>query len=281
MIDRSLAALILAGIAVTASVPAFAQSAQAPAQAPWPAPAPQPEQQTTTPPPAQTAAPPSQTQPPAAQAQPPAAASKPSAQAPAAKPAPRRERAQAQKPAKGATTIACTGAFAAGSNHEALEKAYDAKNVTFTEIDGGPDGSKLMATVVFPDDPKRRLEVQWRNEAARSDIYRIAITGRSSWTGPKGLRLGMPLAEVEKINGKPFKLQGFDQANSSSALDWQEGALASLPGGCEIGIFFAADPKTPQTAREEAAPGQEFTSNDAAIRALKPIVTEILFGYSQ
>lgn len=281
MIDRSLAALILAGIAVTASVPAFAQSAQAPAQAPWPAPAPQPEQQTTTPPPADTAAPASPTQPPAAQAQPPAAASKPSAQAPAAKPAPRRERAQAKKPAKGATTVACTGAFAAGSNHEALEKAYDAKNVTFTEIDGGPDGSKLMATVVFPDDPKRRLEVQWRNEAARSDIYRIAITGRSSWTGPKGLRLGMPLAEVEKINGKPFKLQGFDQANSSSALDWQEGALASLPGGCEIGIFFAADPKTPQTAREEAAPGQEFTSNDAAIRAMKPIVTEILFGYSQ
>ena len=60
MIDRSLAALILAGIAVTASVPAFAQSAQAQAQAPWPAPAPQTEHQTTTPPPGDTAAQPSE-----------------------------------------------------------------------------------------------------------------------------------------------------------------------------------------------------------------------------
>jgi len=273
MIDRSFAALILAGFAVTASAPAYAQSAPPPLQSPWPAPAQQTEQPSTPPAP--------DTAPPPAQAQPPAAAPKPSAQAPATKRAPRRERAQAKKPAKATTTVACSGVFAADSNHEALETAYNAKNVTFTEVDSGPDGSKLMASVLFPDDPKRRLEVLWRNEDARSDIYRIAINGRSTWTGPKGLRLGMPLAAVEKINGKPFKMQGFDQSNSSSAIDWQDGALASMPGGCEIGIFFAADPKTPQTAREEAAAGQEFTSSDATIRAVKPIVTEILFGYSQ
>jgi hypothetical protein len=30
-----------------------------------------------------------------------------------------------------------------------------------------------------------------------------------------------------------------------------------------------------------AAPGQEFTLSNATIRAVKPIVTEILFGNSQ
>ena len=274
MIDRSFVALIVAGIAVTASTPAWAQSAQPPLEDRWPAPSQQREQQ--TPP----SAPGTATQP--AQAQPPAAGATPSAQAPAAKPPPRRERAQTTKkpPAAKPITVACSGVFAADSSHEALESAYNAKNVTFTEIDGGPAG-KLMGSVIFPSDPKRRLEVLWRNEDARTDIYRIAITGRSTWTGPKGLRLGMPLAAVEKINGKPFKLKGFDQSNSSATIDWQDGALASLPGGCDIGVFFAADPKSPQSAREEAAADQEFTSSDAAIRAVKPVVTEILFGYSQ
>jgi hypothetical protein len=69
----------------------------------------------------------------------------------------------------------------------------------------------------------------------------------------------MSLAAVERINAKPFKLQGFDQSNSPATIDRQDGALASLPGGCNIGVFYAADLKIPQSAREAAAAGQEFT----------------------
>lgn len=285
MINRSFAALVLAGFAATVSASAHAQSAQPPLQDRWPA----PTQQTTPSAPAPDAATrPAQAPTPAAAPEPNAEAPKPSAQAPkpgagapAAKPAPRREQAKAKKPAAKPTTVACGGVFAPGSNHEAIESAYGEKNVTFTEIESDPAGGKLMATVIFPDDPKRRLEVVWRNEDVRSDIHRIAITGHSTWTGPTGLRLGMPLAAVEKINGKPFKLQGFDQSNASATIDWQDGALASLPGGCDIGVFFAADPKAPQAAREEVAADQDFLSSDGAIRAVKPVVTEILFGYGQ
>jgi hypothetical protein len=272
MIDRSFAVLLLAGIAVAAPVGARAQSQQPPLQDRWPAPAQELEQR-TAPPASETPA-----QPPQAQAPAPA----PSTEAPASKPAPRPARPPARetkKPAPQPTTVACSGVFARNSSHEALASAFNAKNVSFTEVEGGPEGSKLMASVLFPNDPKRRLEVLWQNEDARTDTYRIVITGRSTWTGPKGLHLGLPLAAVEKINGKPFKLQGFDQSNSSVAIDWQDGALASLPGGCNVGIFFAADPKAPQSARAEAA-GQEFASSDAVIRALKPTVTEILLGYS-
>lgn len=294
MIDRSFAALLLAGIAATLSASAYAQSAQPPVQDRWPAPTQQLEQQTTPPAP-DAATQPAQMptpaaapepnaeapKPSAAAPEPNAAAPKPSAEAPAAKPAPRRERAKAKTPAAKPTTVACSGVFAPGSSHEAIESIYDAKNVTFTEVESGPAGGKLMATVIFPNDPKRRLEVVWRNEDARADIHQIAITGHSTWTGPKGLRLGMSLAAVEKINGKPFKLQGFGQSDAAAAIDWQDGALASLPGGCDIGVSFAANPKAPQSAREEVAVDQDFLSSDAAIRAVKPVVTEILFGYPQ
>ena len=121
-------------------------------------------------------------------------------------------------------------------------QAFQPKNVEYGEV-AGAGGTKLNATILFPKDPKRHLEVLWQNEAARSDTSLIVITGQSTWTGPKGLRLGLTLAALEKLNGKPFRLSGFDQPDGSAVLDWQGGALASLPGGCKVGIRLAADRK--------------------------------------
>ena len=135
-----------------------------------------------------------------------------------------------------------------------------------------------MASVLFPNDPKRRLEVLWNNEGSRSDTNLIVINGQSTWTGPKGLRLGLPLAALEKANGKPFKLSGFDQPNGCSVSDWEGGALDKLPGGCKVGIRLAPDVKATEAARNEVL-GNEFASNDAKMRAVKPIVAEIIFGY--
>ncbi|RAI45416.1 hypothetical protein [Rhodoplanes roseus] len=199
---------------------------------------------------------------------------------PAVAPAPRAAAAKpAAAPAGAPKAIACSGVFAKSSNHLALASTFNDKNVTFTEVDG-PEGSKLNATVLFPDDPKRRLEVLWQNEAARSDTALIVVTGGSTWTGPKGLKLGLGLAALEKINGKPFKLKGFDQDDGGSVVDWQGGALASLPGGCSVGLRFAPDPKATEAAKAQAA-GKEFVSTDAALKGVKPVVAEILFGYPQ
>src|SRR5207237_8700064 len=128
---------------------------------------------------------------------------------------------------------------------------FAVKNVTFTDVEA-PDAAKVMATVLFPKDPKRRLEVWWQNEAARSGIYLIVINGQSTWTAPKGLRLGLGLAAIEKLNGRPFKLKGFD-ADGGTVTDWQGGGLASLPGGCKVGVRLAPDPKASESARAETS----------------------------
>jgi hypothetical protein len=156
-------------------------------------------------------------------------------------------------------------------------QAFQPKNVEYGEV-AGASGTKLNASILYPKDPKRHLEVLWQNEAARTDISLIVITGQSTWTGPKGLRLGMPLAALEKLNGKAFKLSGFDQPDGSAVLDWQGGALASLPGGCKVGVRLAADRKAAANALA-AAGGKEFGSSDAAMRAVKPTVAEIILGY--
>ena len=178
-----------------------------------------------------------------------------------------------------ARVVACSGPFAKDSNHLKLATAFGPKNVEFTEV-GGPDGTKLMASVVFPNDPKWRLEVLWNNEAARSDTTLIVITGQSAWSGPKGLRLGLALAGLEKLNGKPFRLKPFG-ANGSLVADWDGGALDKLAGDCKVGVRLTADPQAPGEALNQVSGEKELVSSDTGVRAVKPKIAEIVLGYSQ
>jgi hypothetical protein len=186
--------------------------------------------------------------------------------------------AQKPKPVSAANMIACSGVFAKDSGHLKLALKYDSRNVTFGPVDGS-DGSKINASILFPNDPKRRLEVVWTNEAARSDTSVIAINGKSQWIAPKGLKLGLSIAALEKLNGRPFKLTGFVKDGSASVVGWEGGALASLPGGCKVGVRLFADAKAPETARNAVSGDKEFLSNDAGMRAVKATIGEILIGY--
>jgi hypothetical protein len=175
-------------------------------------------------------------------------------------------------------TIACSGPFAADSGNLSLAMTFDSRNVVFTEVDGGAVG-KVMASVLFPKDPKQRLEVWWMDQASRTRISLIVINGKSIWSAPRGLRLGLTVAEVEKLNHKPFKLKGFDKNNVAAVSDWDGGALTGLPGGCKASASLRADPKAPADAISALPADQEFSSNDAAVRAVKPTIGEILIGY--
>ena len=88
----------------------------------------------------------------------------------------------------------------------------------------------------------------------------------------------MPVTALEKANGKPFSLSGLDQDNGGSALDWKGGALASLPGGCKVGVRLNADPKVTAEVRAAVA-GKELESNNAALKAARLSVAEIIIGY--
>jgi hypothetical protein len=116
--------------------------------------------------------------------------------------------------------------------------------------------------------------VIWNNDAARTDIQLVVINGQSQWVAPKGIKLGIPLAALEKINGRPFKLSGFEPDGTASVLGWEGGALSSLPGGCKVGVKIAADSRA-----AAAVAAKELLSNDANLKSIKASVAEILIGY--
>ena len=143
-------------------------------------------------------------------------------------------------------------------------------------VQSNPNGSNVQGTLYvsrpgkmrFQYDPPSQLKIvadgrqvtMW--DPANKDFGQWPI----GWTAASFLVM------------QPFRLSGVDQPDGSRALDWQAGALASLPGGCQIGIKFRPDSKATPDALKAAA-GKEFQSSDAAIRAVKPVVAEIVIGY--
>jgi hypothetical protein len=191
----------------------------------------------------------------------------------ASKPAP-----ASPAPPATAHTVACSESFGKDSNHLKLTMGFGFKNVTTTDVQA-KDGTKVDASVIFPDDPQQRLEVWWTNASWHSGTYLIVIAGKSDWTAPGGLRLGLTLAELEKLNHKSFKLKGFDKDGIANISDWDGGALGSLAGGCRSGVNLRADPKASAKIVGALSPTKEYASSNPQMRAAKPTVSEVLIGY--
>jgi hypothetical protein len=173
--------------------------------------------------------------------------------------------------------VACSGPFSKDSSNLKLAMVFDSKNVTFEDVD--VNGTKVGASVLFPKDPKHRLEIWWQNPANRSGTYLILINGQSTWSAPNGLKLGLTLAELEKLNHKPFKLKGFDKDGTATVSDWDGGALSKIPGDCKSGVSLQPDSKATPDAVAALTADKEYSSNDPQMRELKPHVSEILIGY--
>jgi hypothetical protein len=180
--------------------------------------------------------------------------------------------------AAAAHVVNCGGTFAKDSSHLKLAMTFDSKNIGLADVEAS-GGAKVQASVLFPNDPKRRLEVWWSNPAARSGTYLIVINGKSTWTAPDGMKLGLTLPQLEKLNHKPFKIKGFDKDGVASVSDWDGGALSTIPGGCKSGMSLRADPKASADAVSALSPDKEYNSADPEMRAVKPTVSEILIGY--
>ena len=175
--------------------------------------------------------------------------------------------------------ITCERPFDRYSNHVDLVKAFRSNNVVYREVDGAA-GQKIKASVLYPDDPKARLEFVWSDEKARRRPLLIKAKDQSAWTTTHGVRIGMPLAEVEQVNGKPFKLSGFDWDYGGRVTDWQGGALSKPQrGGCTIAVEFVHPEDAPEANLTKVTGDSEFLSDNADIRAVEPYVGAVTISY--
>lgn len=174
--------------------------------------------------------------------------------------------------------VTCTGAFAKGVTHASLVKAFGKPQVAFLEVGTG-EGETAKASVVFPREKARRIEILWKNERARRDPAEIRTGVAAQWSTARGIRRGMTLAEIEALNGRPFMFYGFGFDYGGTTLDWNGGALKTQPGGCTLTLRFAMR----ENADNAGIHGEErsFSSDDAAMRIAAPVVDAVTLIYGE
>lgn len=176
--------------------------------------------------------------------------------------------------------IKCEGPFGRNASHADLVKAFGSANVVYQDIDGA-EGETIKASVLYPNDAKAKLEIIWGDEKARRRPM-IRAKDQSGWASTNGIRIGMALEEIEKMNGKPFKLSGFDWDDGGRVRDWKGGALAKpLPGGCVVGVEFVHAEDVPEANLSKVTGEGEFLSDGADMRAVEPYVAVVTISYPQ
>jgi hypothetical protein len=180
-------------------------------------------------------------------------------------------------------TIDCTGAFAPTTSEKALVAKFGKANVVRETIYIA-EGNENPGTVVFPNDPKRRLEIVWKNAKQRRTPEWIRVPVDSRWS-VFGLRNGMPLADLVKGNGRDFVFSGFGWDYGGAITDFKAGALATLGAKtCRVGVSIDLEyPESPSKAEEkamEAVSGdREIASSSPHLKKLKVRVSELLVTY--
>lgn len=168
--------------------------------------------------------------------------------------------------------FACAGAFAADASEAALVRRFGRGNVVFRTVPAA-EGEMVKATVLFPNDRSRRVEIVWLDENKRRRPAEVLVYDPGPWRTPEGIGIGATLAEVEAANGRPFTLSGFGWDYGGSVLDWDGGRLAGA--GCRLLLRF--EPGGPYEGDVDG--DREFRSDQTEMRAANPVVYQMLLMY--
>jgi hypothetical protein len=172
------------------------------------------------------------------------------------------------------------GALRSSGSEQDLIHAYGAANVRDTSIALG-EGETAPGTMLFPDDPQRRLEVIWSDPAQKRTPRRVVLRGeRSRWMLPRDVSLGTSLSELEEKNGAPFQLAGFGWDYAGVVISWEGGALDSLR---TRSVKLYLEPRIEDRVGPEYSSvlgDRSYSSSLPAMRKLNPRVYQIFVDFT-
>lgn len=182
------------------------------------------------------------------------------------------------KDAPQAPSLACEGPFAKDTTHDKLVATFGAKNVAFKEVDV-TSNVLTKATVLFDADPTRRLVVFWKDDKSRTRPIAVTIDAPSTWTGPGGVRNGLTLRDLERLNGGNFSVTGFGGIGGGEASKLG-GPFVNLPGNCTLKIRFAPGIASPLPSRFASVTGDVLiASTNLVLRRVRPQVEQWSIHY--
>ncbi|MDO8981415.1 MAG: hypothetical protein Q7V17_19525 [Afipia sp.] len=182
------------------------------------------------------------------------------------------------KDAPKAPSLACEGPFAKDTTHDKLAMEFGVKNVAFKDVDV-TNNVLTKATVLFDSDPTRRLVVFWKDNKARSKPLSVTVEAPSTWTGPGGVRNGLTLKDLEKLNGGGFSVTGFGGVGGGEASKLH-GPFVDLPGDCILKIRFEPGIANPLPPRFASVTGDVLiASTNLVLRRVRPQIVQWSINY--
>lgn len=167
------------------------------------------------------------------------------------------------------------GLITPNTSRAELEKLYGASNVLDQEIHVA-EGFFEKGTVLFPNQPSKKLEIFWQDPKTMEKPATIRITQAEDklipvWQLDNGIQIGTDLIAVQNLNKKPFKLYGFS---------WDYGGTVSSFNGGELdkqkGFSLVFNPSNYENKLVEKVIGDsEFSSDLPAMRKLNPQVVQM------
>jgi hypothetical protein len=167
--------------------------------------------------------------------------------------------------------------FAKDSTHDRLVAAFGKQNVALVS-ERVPSGTEVRS-VIYPKDPKRKLTVTWDDGAARAIPRTLSIEKPSQWAAPRGVRIGTPLDELERLNGAPFTIAGFGRF-AGGTIDWRDGGLLMQPGGCFIYGTMEPTVKLPKPQMDKISGIENYPSTHPLMRQAQPVMSELHVGFA-
>jgi len=184
-----------------------------------------------------------------------------------------------------------TGSINARTTRADLVRTYGAANVVDQNVDVG-EGDMETVTIVFPNAPRRSIEIQW-NPLNRPG--QLTIRGNESrWKTVHGISLGTSLKQLESINGKAFHMSGYGWDYAGTVMSWDNGLLAQGlgefdPGRGEQGRvilrldFCRTTTSNPTTHEEDlqVAGDRDFPSSHPVLQKMNPCVGEMVWVFPE
>ena len=152
---------------------------------------------------------------------------------------------------------------------EQLEELYGKENVIIrgtTDLAGNDAGN---AFVVFPD-TDNEMEVKFDGDKGTTITF---TKPHSKWKSPFGIRVGDPLDKVIKVNGRDFKINGFEWENGGIVNSWEGGNF----GGKGVSMLFKANNSGDPNMYDKVTGDKKVKTDMAVLKKLEVVVDKIEF----
>lgn len=161
------------------------------------------------------------------------------------------------------------GRITGDASERSLRALYGDDRVQSVLVGRG-EGFVCRGSRVLFDDGEY-LEITWLDTESKASPDAVHIRG-ARWRTGNGIGLGVSLRKLEEINGKPFRLMGFDWDYGGAVISWDGGSLEQTAGDSILALTPNTEDRVRATPAEntQVSGEREFSSGHPVMQKLNP-----------